>query len=78
MQLPAWSLVIIGVLNAGIGLLWLFALSIPWLGKPANESPPNDGYVEIQLPKAFFEGNPKSITLNWERLLALVDAHSAR
>ncbi|HRA89374.1 MAG TPA: hypothetical protein PK992_14915 [Planctomycetaceae bacterium] len=27
--------------------------------------PPNDGYFEMQLPKVFFEGNPKSITVNW-------------
>ncbi len=33
MQHPAWSLVIIGVLIAAIGLVWLFAPSIPWLGK---------------------------------------------
>ena len=33
MQHPAWSLVIFGVLIAGIGLVWLFAPSIPWLGK---------------------------------------------
>jgi hypothetical protein len=32
MQHPAWSLVIIGVLIAGIGLVWLFAPSIHWLG----------------------------------------------
>lgn len=34
-------------------------------GKPANTIPLKDGYFELQLPKAFFEGNPKSITLNW-------------
>ena len=34
-------------------------------GKPAKELPLKDGYFEIALPKAFFEGNPKSITLNW-------------
>ena len=33
MQHPAWSLVLIGVLIVGIGLLWLVAPSIPWLGK---------------------------------------------
>lgn len=33
MQHPAWSLVIIGVLLAGIGVVWLLAPSIPWLGK---------------------------------------------
>ncbi len=34
-------------------------------GKPAREIPLKDGYFEITLPKAFFEGKPKSITLNW-------------
>lgn len=34
-------------------------------GKPAKTIPLKDGYFELQLPKAFFEGNPKSITLNW-------------
>ena len=34
-------------------------------GKPAKELPLKDGYFEMALPKAFFEGNPKSITLNW-------------
>ena len=34
-------------------------------GKPAKEIPLKDGYFEVRLPKAFFESNPKSITLNW-------------
>jgi hypothetical protein len=34
-------------------------------GKPAREIPLKDGYFEMILPRAFFEGNPKSITLNW-------------
>ena len=34
-------------------------------GKPAKEIPLKDGYFEVALPQAFFEGNPKSITLNW-------------
>jgi hypothetical protein len=33
--------------------------------KPAKELPLKDGYFEITLPRAFFEGNPKSITLSW-------------
>ena len=33
MQHPGWVLVIVGVLIAVIGLVWLFAPSIPWLGK---------------------------------------------
>ncbi len=34
-------------------------------GKPARTIPLTDGYFEMQLPKAFLERNPKSITLNW-------------
>lgn len=34
-------------------------------GKPAKELPLKDGYFEVVLPQAFFEGNPKAITLNW-------------
>lgn len=34
-------------------------------GQPANEIPFNEGYFELRLPKAFFESNPKSITVNW-------------
>ena len=33
-------------------------------GKPVKTIP-LDGYFEIQLPKALFEDNPKSITVNW-------------
>ncbi|HYE18772.1 MAG TPA: hypothetical protein VEA69_10025, partial [Tepidisphaeraceae bacterium] len=25
----------------------------------------DDGYFEVPLPKALFEGNPKSVTLHW-------------
>lgn len=34
-------------------------------GKPAKELPLKNGSFEITLPKAFFEGNPKSITVSW-------------
>jgi hypothetical protein len=34
-------------------------------GKQAKEIPLRGGYFEMQLPRALFEGNPKSITLNW-------------
>jgi hypothetical protein len=34
-------------------------------GKPARELPLKDGHFDVALPKAFFEGNPKSITVNW-------------
>ena len=34
-------------------------------GRPAKEIALKDGYFEMTLPQAFFEGNPKSVTLNW-------------
>ena len=33
MHHPAWSLIVIGVLIVGIGLVWLIAPTFPWLGK---------------------------------------------
>jgi len=46
---PAWSLVVVGILIAGIGLLWLFAPSIPWLGKL-----PGDIVIERQNFQFYF------------------------
>lgn len=34
-------------------------------GKAAKKVPLEDGYFEMSLPKPFFEGNPKSVTLSW-------------
>ena len=34
-------------------------------GKAAKEIPLKDGHFEMVLPKTFFEGNPKSLTVNW-------------
>ncbi len=34
-------------------------------GKHVKTIPLKKGYFQIQLPKAFFEDNPKSITINW-------------
>ena len=34
-------------------------------GEPAKELPRKDGYFEVTLPRAFFKGNPKALTLNW-------------
>lgn len=34
-------------------------------GEPVKTIPLKDGYFEMQLPKALFEHNPQSITLNW-------------
>ena len=34
-------------------------------GKPAKGIPLKGGFFEMQLPRGFFEDNPKSITVNW-------------
>ena len=34
-------------------------------GKPDKAIPLKDGHFEMALPRAFFEGNPKAITVNW-------------
>lgn len=44
---------------------WMDVRMVGGDGKPATVVPLKDGYFEIQLPKALFEGNPKSITVNW-------------
>ena len=32
-QHPGWLLIVAGLVIAGIGVVWLIASSIPWLGK---------------------------------------------
>lgn len=44
---------------------WMDIRMIGGDGKPTKTIPLKDGYFEMQLPKAFFEGNPKTITMNW-------------
>jgi len=34
-------------------------------GKPATELPLKNGYFEVTMPRALFEGNPKTITAGW-------------
>jgi hypothetical protein len=45
--------------------LWTEIRIVGGDGKPAKELPLKDGYFEVVLPRVFFEGNPKAITLNW-------------
>jgi len=33
MQHPGWLLIIVGLIIAGVGVVWLLAPHIPWLGK---------------------------------------------
>jgi hypothetical protein len=44
---------------------WMEIRMIGGDGKPAKAIPLKDGHFEITLPKALFEGNPKSITVDW-------------
>ena len=44
---------------------WMDIRIIGGDGRPARELPLKDGYFEMTLPRVFFEGNPKSITLDW-------------
>jgi len=44
---------------------WLEIRRVSDDGKQATTIPLKDGYFEIRLPKALFEGNPESITINW-------------
>ena len=45
--------------------LWTDIRSVGGDGKPAQELPLKDGCFEVALPRAFFGGNPQSITVNW-------------
>ena len=44
---------------------WMAIRMVGGDGKPAKGIPLKDGFFEMQLPKVFFEDNPKSITVNW-------------
>lgn len=45
--------------------LWMEIRMVGGDGKPATTIPLKDGYFEMQLPRALFESNPKSITVKW-------------
>jgi hypothetical protein len=45
--------------------LWTDIRIVGGDGRQAKELPLKDGYFEVTLPRAFFEGNPKAITLSW-------------
>ncbi len=44
---------------------WLDFQAIDKDGKPAKQLPNKEGYFEILLPKAVFDGNPPSVTIGW-------------
>jgi len=45
--------------------LWMEIRMVGSDGQLAKTIPLQDGYFEMQLPRAFLDGNPKVITLNW-------------
>lgn len=52
MQHPAWILIVVGVLIVIIGLVWLLAPSIPWLGKLPGDIVINRGHFRFYFPLA--------------------------
>ena len=50
MQHPGWLLIIIGLIIAGIGVVWLLAPSIPWLGQAARRHCCRTGELPLLLP----------------------------
>jgi hypothetical protein len=45
--------------------LWTDIRIVGGDGKPAKELPLKNGYFEMALPRVFFQGNPKSMSLIW-------------
>ncbi len=45
--------------------LWMEIRSVGSDGKASSSIPLRDGYFEFELPKAFLDENPKSITIHW-------------
>ncbi len=44
---------------------WMEARIVGGDGKRVKELPLKGGYFELPLPRAIFDGNPKTITVNW-------------
>lgn len=60
---PGWLLVLVGVVIATIGLVWMFAPSIPWLGRL-----PGDVIIERGNNRFYFPVMTcilVSLLLNW-------------
>lgn len=45
--------------------LWFEPKLLDSKGRRTKSIPLKDGYIELQLPKALFASNPRSITLSW-------------
>ena len=47
MQHPAWGLVVLGLVIAGTGVIWLVAPHIPWLGRLPGD-------ITVERPNVHF------------------------
>ncbi len=45
--------------------LWTEVRLVGSDGKPTGKIPLEGGYIEIPLPRALFDGNPRSLTVRW-------------
>ena len=50
MNHPAWTLVLIGLMIAAVGLLWLAMPAIPWLGKMPGDIAVERGNFRFFFP----------------------------
>jgi len=50
MQHPGWTLITIGVLITGIGLVWLLSPSVPWLGKLPGDIRIDGENTKVHIP----------------------------
>lgn len=49
---PAWILIVVGMLLAAGGLVWLAGLSVPWLGKLPGDIRIDRGNFHFYFPLA--------------------------
>lgn len=49
-QHPAWFLVLIGLVIVGLGIVWLLAPSIPWLGRLPGDIRIERGNFKFYFP----------------------------
>ncbi len=52
MHHPGWVLVIIGVLLAAVGIVWLLSPSIPWLGRLPGDIVIEREHFRLSFPLA--------------------------
>jgi hypothetical protein len=46
----SWALLIVGLVTAGAGLIWILAPSIPWLGRLPGDIRIERAYIQFYFP----------------------------